>query len=172
MCQQLEYDPIHSRSILTLHFYQTRRLLAPAFRPENLRTYLTPMLQTTNAILAHWAVKSETQGHIDLQEEVKQLSLRLAFSQLLGATLPPVEDEPELAGKLDDRYKEFLLGILPWPLGGWYAMRDALRARERMLEDVVAVIRKRKDMEAKGMVRECEDPLGVLMSAVDENGDR
>lgn len=50
-------------------------------------------------------------------------------------------------------------------------MRDALRARERILEDVRGVIRERRALEEAGREGEWVDPLGVLMRAVDENGD-
>jgi len=148
---------------------RTRRLLAPAFKTEHLRNYLPRMVMTTTLALEHWASLSASAGTIDLQDHIKQLTLRFAFTLLIGANFD-VKDHGLMGGFMA-RYKDFIQGMFPWPIGAWGGQRKALAAREKILQDVEGIIRERLAKVERGEDAG-GDPLWALMTAVDENGDR
>jgi len=146
---------------------KTRRLLAPAFKAEVLRQYLPRMARDAHKELEYWIEKHSNDSYLDLQDEIKQLTLRFAFTLLIGADFG---EDRELAGKLVGKYKDFVKGIFPFPFSGWNGMAQSLAARQRVEDDVIEVIRKRKEMLAKGEKPQYDDPLWLMLNAKDENG--
>ena len=153
---------------------RTRRLLAPAFKSDAIRAYLPTMLQIAHSQMEHWVTKSGPDGQtlIDIQSEIRQLTLRMAFTLLLGADLP-LEDF-DVGHALAQRYDDLFLGMIPWPIGPWDGAKRSELARARIIADVTEVIKQRRDvLEGNGGKEEnSRDPLWLLMQAVDENGDR
>lgn len=89
----------------------------------------------------------------------------------------PLEDY-EIGGTLMKRYEDLFLGIFRWPLGTWNGKKRSAVAKRKLLDDVEAVIRKRREewdgrvVGGKDEEEEAGDPMWLLMRAVDENGDR
>ncbi|KAJ3056862.1 hypothetical protein HK097_003398 [Rhizophlyctis rosea] len=158
---------------------RSRRLMVPAFKIDALKGYLPRMLHHTTNSMEHWAKECDKGGYVDLEEGLKLLTLRIAFTLLLGAKIP--DDNFEEMSRLRERYAELFLGFAPWPIGPWDGKKRSKIAKDSILKDVGEIINeRRKDLEereksGKGTedgVVEDSDPLWLLLKAVDENGDR
>ncbi|KAJ3033973.1 hypothetical protein HDV00_005616 [Rhizophlyctis rosea] len=150
---------------------RTRRHLAPAFKLEILRSYLPRMLTLIDSDFNFWVAKSAEHGSIDLQQEIKQLTLRIAFNLLIGADISV--DDKEIGGRLIERYQNIFRGFLPWPLGEWNGRAKSDEAKKNVLEDVAVIIRKRMVDLENGKEPAEMDPLWLLIKqAHHENGDK
>ncbi|KAJ3283661.1 hypothetical protein HK104_010278 [Borealophlyctis nickersoniae] len=146
---------------------RTRRLLSPAFKLDNLKAYLPRMVRTARAQMDHWAGRVDS-SYVDLQHELKQLTLRLAFNLLIGADFP--ESDHELTSKLVLRYRNFFASIFPWPIGAWNGAARTEEVRRLLSKDVEEIIRRRMKTLEGGAEPDEIDPLWLLMKARDENG--
>lgn len=146
----------------------TRRLLTPAFKLNALQAYLPRITRMTSSEFHHLATSKAP--YIDLQSEIRQLTLRIAFTLLLGADIP--EDEHQLSPGLVKRYEDLTRGFLPWPFSSWDARKKSKLAKQRVLKDVEEVIHKRLTMVEEGIEPAEIDPLWLLMKSRDEDGNR
>ncbi|KND00935.1 uncharacterized protein SPPG_04036 [Spizellomyces punctatus DAOM BR117] len=144
----------------------TRRLLTPAFKLDALRAYLPRIHRMARAELLHWT----TSPSVDLQAEIKQLTLRIAFTLLLGADIP--EDEHDFSSGLVSRYQDLLRGFMPWPFSSWDSVKKSKEAKLRIQEDVEKIISKRMALLDEGYEPKEVDPLWLLMKSTDEEGNR
>ncbi|TPX72413.1 hypothetical protein SpCBS45565_g00573 [Spizellomyces sp. 'palustris'] len=144
----------------------TRRLLTPAFKLDALRAYLPRIHRMARAELLHWTASPS----VDLQAGIKQLTLRIAFTLLLGADIP--EDEYEFSPGLLSRYQDLLRGFMPWPFSRWDSTDRSKEAKLRIQQDVEKIIRKRMALLDEGYEPKEIDPLWLLMKSTDEEGNR
>ncbi|KAJ3045986.1 hypothetical protein HK097_001071 [Rhizophlyctis rosea] len=146
---------------------KTRRLLSQAFKSDSLRAYLPRMVQEVRHDFDLWVQLSNQKGYVDLELELKQLALRFAFTLLVGADFTK---DHEMSTGLVQKYEELLLGFIPWPIGEWNGKEKSMKVRRMLVEDVKGIIRKRRELLAKGVMPDFSDPLWLLMNTKDENG--
>ncbi|KAJ3032498.1 hypothetical protein HDV00_007436 [Rhizophlyctis rosea] len=147
----------------------TRRMMAPAFRSDIIRSYVPGVLRTTINEMEHWASKcSAPDSYIDLEHALKQLALRFALTLLVGAEIS--DEEHELSGQLAKQYEHLFDASLPWPLGPWDGKERSKQSRQAVLRDVEAIIRKRIQRLESGYEPKDMDPLWLLIKSKDEDG--
>ncbi|KAJ3032541.1 hypothetical protein HDV00_007416 [Rhizophlyctis rosea] len=146
---------------------RTRRLLSQAFKSDSLRSYLPLMVSEIRHDFDLWTALSASTGSVDLELEIKQLALRFAFTLLVGADF---RGQHDISVCLVEKYEKLLGAFIPWPLGEWDGKKKSREIRQMLVDDVKAIITQRRLMLAKGEKPEVMDPLWLLMTAKDENG--
>ncbi|KAJ3053398.1 hypothetical protein HK097_004374 [Rhizophlyctis rosea] len=150
---------------------RTRRLLAPAFKLDILRSYHPRILGLIDSDFQYWVQKSAKNGFVDMELEIKQLTLRIAFNLLIGADIST--EDKEVGSELIKRYNGIFQGFLPWPLGEWNGRHRGAEAKRNVIADVTEIIRKRVADLDIGKEPANSDPLWLLIKqAQHENGDR
>jgi len=137
-------------------FHSSRRkLLYQAFQPRALASYIPTMESITHNYLEKW----EKMGSFTWYPELRKYTFDIACKLLIGTD----NTSETILGELFETWCQglFTLAInLPWTNFG-----KALRAREKMLQEIEQIILKRQQAENLG-----EDALGLLLQAKDENG--
>jgi retinoid hydroxylase len=134
-----------------------RKLLAQAFMPRALSSYLSAMTQITESYTDRWA----QQGMLTWYPELRKYTLDVACKLLVG--LDNGSSTP--LGHLFETWCEGLFSIaidLPWTKFG-----RAKRCRDLLRQEIATLITARQQSAATG-----EDALGLLLEAEDEDGAR
>lgn len=147
---------------------RNRRIANPAFARRAIGGFAQTMHQASLDLAAQWQVR---EGVVDVARDMNHLALRIAGETLLGAD---VDGAREIVSHgLDVVLDDFLrLTTLPWP---WMARLPTPRNRRLWralgaLDGVVnGIVAARRTLEGKGE-EQPPDLLGMLMSAVDEDG--
>jgi retinoid hydroxylase len=134
-----------------------RKLLSQAFQPRALASYMPTM----EGIIRQYIDKWEKLDTFTWYEELKNCTLDIACKLLVGV-------DNASATQLGHWYSTWVSGLfsiainLPWTTFG-----KALRCRSLLLKEIENLIKQRQNSLNKG-----EDALGLLLTAVDEDGDR
>lgn len=132
-----------------------RKLLAQAFQPRALASYISTMMATTRDYLDRW----EQQGTITWYPELRNYTLDIACQLLVGIA----SGSHTQFGKCFETFAHGLFSV-PLPLPGTPFNR-ALRSRKSLLSEIDRIVRERQQQEDAG-----QDALGLLIKARDEEG--
>ncbi|TAE58413.1 MAG: cytochrome P450 [Nostocales cyanobacterium] len=136
--------------------HQTRRkLLAQAFQPRALASYIPSMVEITNSYLQKW----EKLGQLIWYPEIRQYTFDVAAKLLVGTDTNNDAHLPEL-------FEEWCQGLftLPIRLPGT-KFSKALKARDELLAKIEKIILHRQQQPSSE-----QDALGLLLNATDEDG--
>ena len=147
-----------SLAVQTGSFHQQRRkLLAQAFQPRALDSYIPAMVRITQQYLGTWANQSELTWYPELRRYTFDIASHLFVGSEAGS---------ETA--LGEAFETWCNGLftLPIPLP-WTKFGQALEARKHLLDGIEKIVRQRQQQAHSG-----DDALGILLQAEDENGER
>ncbi len=134
---------------------QRRKLLAQAFQPRALATYIPTMEAITQQYCDRW----EQQGTFTWYSELRNYTLDIACKLIVG-----IEAGSKTSfGEWFERWTDGLFSV-PLPLP-WTNFGQALRSRQLLLRDIERIIRERQSQQDTG-----QDALGLLLQAKDEDG--
>jgi retinoid hydroxylase len=134
-----------------------RKLLAQAFMPRALSSYLSAMTQITESYLDRWAQMGMLTWYPELRKYTLDVACKLLVGLDNGASTP--------LGHLFETWCDGLFSIavdLPWTKFG-----RAKRCRDLLRQEIAALITVRQQSVESG-----EDALGLLLQAEDEDGTR
>ncbi|MEA5551888.1 cytochrome P450 [Anabaena cylindrica UHCC 0172] len=145
-----------SLSMQTGSIHQTRRkLLAQAFQPRALASYLPAMVEITNSYLHKW----EGLGQLTWYPELRKYTFDVACKLLVGTD---ATNNPHFA----ELFEEWCLGLftLPIRLPGT-KFSKALKCRDQLLTKIEEIIVQRQQKTGSE-----QDALSLLLNAKDEDG--
>lgn len=132
-----------------------RRLLAQAFQPRALNSYLPTMVKITNQYLEKWL----NIGELTWYPELRNYTFDIACSLLIS-----VENASETS--LVEYFETWCKGLFSIPINlPWTAFGKALKCRDKLLREIEKIILDRQQKN-----QEKSDALGILLSAKDEEG--
>lgn len=147
-----------SLTIQTGHEHlQRRKLLAKAFRPRALSSYIETIETITQQYLKHW----EEEKTLTWYPELRHYTFDIACQLFVGL---------EKGSQTELRYlfETWVQGLFSIPLSlPWTKFSRALESRKQLLTELEKIIQKRKESEYLG-----NDALGILMGAEDEEGNK
>ena len=134
-----------------------RKLLAQAFMPRALSSYIDGMQQITDAYTQRWA-KQKT---LIWYPELRRYTLDVACKLFVG-----IEDGSSTT--LGEHFETWCGGLFSLPLDlPWTRFGRAKRCRKLLLDEIETIIRGRQEGEPSG-----QDALSLLLQAEDEAGNR
>ncbi|HEY9639489.1 MAG TPA: cytochrome P450, partial [Coleofasciculaceae cyanobacterium] len=139
----------------------TRRLMYPAFHGQAIASYFETIQSIVQDFVQDWAERDA----IALGLEFRQLALRVASRLFMGT-----QTDAEV-GHTSQYFLQLLKGglaILRLDLP-WTAYGRSQQARRQLIEFLRPVIAER---QRQGHLEESRDVLGLLLAAVDEDGNR
>ncbi len=146
----LQDEPEHSR---------TRRLMYPAFHSRAISSYFDTMHETATEFLKTWGDRDT----IFLTKDFRALTLIVASKLFLGSqTAQDVEQTCQWFTELSDGRLALLRFDLPFTLYG--RSQNARRKLQAFLREIIT------ERQQQGNLQESKDVLGLLLSAVDEDG--
>ena len=141
-----------------------RRVVAPAFRPERVRTFIPAIVEAAERTLRRWQVSSR-ESVIDLQAEM----MRTSFDAIIGMI---VSDQESIDSRAFGAAMDTYLGQTNWKMAfgiagapGWlphpgsFAGKHAASTLRSMVSEVIQQRRRRGDVG--------DDLLGTMMKASD-----
>ncbi|MGI4811675.1 MAG: cytochrome P450 [Janthinobacterium lividum] len=141
-----------------------RRIVAPAFRPERVRTFIPTMVEAAERTLQRWQVGSG-ESVVDLQTEM----MRTSFDAIIGMI---VSDDGGIDSRAFGAAMDTYLGQTNWKMAlgiagapGWLphpgslAGKRAARTLRSMVSEVIQQRRRRGEVG--------DDLLGTMMKAFD-----
>lgn len=142
-----------------------RRLVQQVMKPARLESYARTMAAETEAFLAGW----KSRDSFDLAEAMTDLALRVVGKTMFGVDLGPKSESVRAAVHTLSEIltKEFGAAVpLPdWaPLPSKKRKREALAILNALVQGIIA--------ERRALAEKREDLLSLLLTAVDEEGDR
>jgi cytochrome P450 len=146
----------NSLSVRSGGFHTSRRkLLAQAFQPRALASYIPTMEKFTTSYLQKW----EGMGTLTWYPELRDYTFDIASTLLVGTDGGSQTPIAQL-------FEDWCAGLfsLPIPLP-WTSFGKALRCREGLLKQIEAIVQKRQQENNLG-----EDALSLLIQAKDEEG--
>jgi cytochrome P450 len=132
-----------------------RKLLAQAFQPRTLASYVATMVEVTHRYCDRW----QHQGTITWYPELRNYTLDIACQLIVGISFGSQSD----FGKWFEKWSEGLFS-LPLPLLGT-RFSQALQSRRLLLTQIERIVRQRQQQQDPG-----QDSLGLLVQARDEEG--
>ncbi|BAQ64702.1 cytochrome P450 [Geminocystis sp. NIES-3709] len=147
-----------SLSVKNGDFHTSRRkILAQAFQPRVLATYLPTIETITQNYLKKWA----TLGEFTWYPELRNYTFDIATKLFVG-----VDNCSQT--RLCHLFEEWCEGLFSIPVDlPWTKFGKALKCREEMLQEIEMIVKQR---QKEGNVK--SDALSLLLTAEDENGDR
>lgn len=142
-----------------------RRLVQQALRPARLEGYARLMASETERFLAAW----KTEASLDLAAAITDLTLRIIGRTMFGVDMSERAESVRTAvHTLSEILTAEFGAALPlpdWaPLPSKKRKREALTVMNGLVESIIA--------ERRGLAEPREDLLSILLTAVDEEGDR
>ena len=134
---------------------QRRKLMAQAFQPRTLESYLPTIEAISEQYFRYWADQDILIGYPELRKYTFDIACKLFVGLDQGSQTN--------LGNCFEAWSEGLFSIplrLPWTRFG-----KAWQSRTLLLEELERLIRERQQSETPG-----EDTLGILLQAKDENG--
>lgn len=135
---------------------QRRKLLAQAFQPRALASYIATMTSVTHAYLDRW----EQQGTLTWYPELRNYTLDIACQLLVGIS----SGSQTHFGEWFETWTQGLFSV-PLSLPGTKFNR-ALHSRKLLLNEIERIVRQRQQQNEPG-----QDSLGLLLNARDEAGE-
>lgn len=134
---------------------QRRKLLAQAFQPRELASYIPTMVAMTQ----HYCDRWEQQGSLTWYPELRNYTLDIACKLIVGIT----DGSRTSFGEWFESWVGGLFSVpLPFP---WTNFGQALRSRQLLLHEIERIIKDRQSQPDMG-----QDALGLLIQAKDEEG--
>lgn len=134
-----------------------RKLLAQAFMPRALSSYITAMAEITDRYTQQWAQQKTLVWYPELRHYTLDVACKLFVGLDHGAETP-----------LGKAFETWCGGLFSLPINlPWTQFGRAERARRQLLQQVEQIIQGRLAQTDPGT-----DALGLLIQAEDENGDR
>jgi cytochrome P450 len=132
-----------------------RKLLAQAFQPRALASYIPTIERITTSYLDKW----QRSGDLTWYPELRDYTFDIASSLLVGT-------DNGSATPLGKLFKDWCEGLftIPLPLP-WTKFGKALRCRQLLLKYIEQIVRQRQQTRHFG-----NDALGILLQAKDEEG--
>jgi retinoid hydroxylase len=134
---------------------QRRKLLAQAFQPRVLASYIDSMMDMTRNYLDRW----EHQGTLTWYPELRNYTLDIACQLLVGVS----SGSQTAFGQWFEAWVQGVFSV-PLRLPGTKFSR-ALRSRKLLLDEIERIARSRQQQQDTG-----QDSLGILINAQDEQG--
>jgi retinoid hydroxylase len=132
-----------------------RKLLYEAFQPRALASYIPTMEQITNEYLQKW----ENMGTLTWYPELRNYTFDIASNLFIGT-------DGGSQTPVGHYFEAWCAGLFTIPISlPWTKFGKALKARQKLLENLEQIIIKRQQAENPG-----EDALGLLIKAEDEEG--
>ncbi|MGK7940876.1 MAG: cytochrome P450 [Crocosphaera sp.] len=132
-----------------------RKLLAQAFQPRALNSYIPKMQDITQQYLEKWLESKELIWY----PELRNYTFDVACSLLMST-----ENASET--KLASYFETWAQGLFSLPINlPWTAFGKALNCRHKMLQELETIILNRQQQSSKK-----NDALGILLDAKDEKG--
>ena len=132
-----------------------RKLLYQAFQPRALSSYIPTMAQITDAYLQKWSQMETLTWYPELRDYTFDIASNLFVGTDGGSQTP-----------LGHHFEAWCAGLFTLPIAlPWTKFGKALKARQKLLENIEQIIVKRQQSEDSG-----EDALGLLIKAKDEEG--
>jgi retinoid hydroxylase len=132
-----------------------RKLLYEAFQPRALASYIPTMEKITNEYLQKW----EKSGTLTWYPELRNYTFDIASNLFIGS-------DGGSQTPIGHYFEDWCLGLFTIPISlPWTKFGKALKARQKLLENLEQIIIKRQKAENPG-----EDALGLLIQAEDEAG--
>ena len=136
---------------------QRRKIMAQAFRPRALHSYLETMQTITNQYLNSW----EKQQYLTWYPQLRNYTFDIACQLFVG-----LENGSET--KLGHLFEVWSQGLFSLPIDlPWTRFGRALASRKKMLQELENIIGERLEYEETG-----NDALGILIQAEDEDGNK
>ena len=136
---------------------QRRKIMAQAFRPRALTSYLETMEAITNEYLKSW----EEQETLTWYPQIRNYTFDIACQLFVGL-------ENGSTTELSELFETWLKGLFSLPLPfPWTRFSQALNSREKLLQQLEQIIQKRQASSESG-----NDALGLLIAAKDEEGNQ
>ncbi|BAQ61940.1 cytochrome P450 [Geminocystis sp. NIES-3708] len=134
-----------------------RKILAQAFQPRVLASYLP----TIEAITANYLQKWAKLGELTWYPELRNYTFDIAAKLFVG-----VDNGSQT--RLCNLFEEWCQGLFSIPVNlPWTKFGKALKCRENMLQEIEAIVKQRQAGDNTH-----SDALSLLLKAEDENGDR
>jgi retinoid hydroxylase len=156
-------EPIVSNDLVLLkdgaEHRASRKLILPVFHHQAIAAYFDTIQAVVTETVGNWG----TQGNIDLDKEMRKLTLTIAVRTFLGSEKTAEIDQ---ISKYYNTLLGSLNGLVKWdtPLT-FYGRGQA--ARRKIVEYIRQIIQERI---ALGNIDQSKDVIGLLMSIVDEDG--
>lgn len=136
---------------------QRRKLLAKAFRPRALDSYIETIEAITQQYLQRW----EEQKTLTWYPELRNYTFDIACQLFVGL-------EKGSQTELRHLFETWVQGLFSIPLSlPWTKFGRALESRKKLLTELEKIIQERQQQEYVG-----NDALGILMQAEDEEGNK
>ncbi len=158
-------EPILSNDVLILQDGEehrtNRKMLLPIFHHQAIVNYF----DTINSIVASTIADWGKQGSIDLDAELRKLTLTIVVRIFLGC------ESPEEIGRVSEWYTTLLssrLALLKWdvPLTSYGRGQAARRKIINYIRQIIAERSERGDLETS------TDALGLLLNVTDKHGNK
>ncbi len=158
----------YSLSLQIGAMHQSRRkILAQAFMPRALSSYIDGLQHITEAYTKHWAEQKTLTWYPELRRYTLDVACKLLIGVDDGANTP-----------LGDYFETWSGGLFSIPLNlPWTTFGRAKRCRKLLLKEIESIIRSRQQMQQAQALQAHlpqaqDDALGLLLQAEDENGAR
>lgn len=136
---------------------ERRKLLAQAFKPRALSSYIETMENVTQKYLSSW----EKQQYLTWYPQLRNYTFDIASQLFVG-----LENGSET--KLRHLFETWSNGLFTIPISlPWTKFGRALNCRNKILNKLDQIIRERQNKSGPG-----NDALGILMKAEDEEGNK
>ncbi|PSO50921.1 MAG: cytochrome P450 [Cyanobacteria bacterium SW_9_44_58] len=147
-----------SLTIQTGHEHkQRRKLLAQAFKPRALSSYIETMEEITQKFLTSW----EKQQYLSWYPQLRNYTFDIAFQLFVGL-------ENGSQTQLRHLFETWSNGLFSIPISlPWTKFGRALNCRNKILNQLDQIIKERQNRSDPG-----NDALGTLMKAEDEEGNK
>ncbi len=158
-------EPIVSNDLVLLQDGEehraSRKLILPIFHHQAIASYFDTIQAVVTETVTNW----ETQGTINLNEEMRKLTLAIAVRTFLGS------NKTEEIDRISNYYTALMAslnGFVKWdtPLT-LYGRGQA--ARRKIVDYIRQIIQERITL---GDIDQSKDVIGLLMSIVDEDGQK
>ena len=134
-----------------------RKLLAQAFMPRALSSYIESIQKTTEAYTQRWAAEKTLTWY----PELRRYTLDVACKLFIGI-------ENGSSTTLGEHFETWCGGLFSLPLDlPWTRFGRAKRCRKLLLDEIETIIRGRQEGRSSG-----QDALSLLLQAEDEAGNR
>ncbi|MGK7886300.1 MAG: cytochrome P450 [Crocosphaera sp.] len=132
-----------------------RKLLAQAFQPRALNSYIPKMTEITQQYIDKWLQTKELTWYPELRDYTFDVACSLLIS---------VDNASET--KLASYFETWCKGLFSLPINlPWTSFGKALKCREKMLQELETIIVNRQQQP-----KHQNDALGILLEAKDEEG--
>jgi retinoid hydroxylase len=158
-------EPIVSNDLVLLKDGEehrvSRKLILPVFHHQAIASYFDTIQAVVTETITNW----ETQGTINLNEEMRKLTLAIAVRTFLGS------NKTEEIDRISKHYTTLMAslnGLVKWDIPLTFYGRGQA-ARRKIVNYISQIIQERVALDN---IDQSKDVIGLLMSIVDEDGQK